>query len=135
MLRPGEKLFTLTAFPTLGCPDSLDLPRNKTASLRGPVANSEYVPDEIINLHIRFPTLTKNIRERRGSNVDMRTPIFKDRFTAKSIQDIKMDAMCFGMGCSCLQVTFQACSVDQARYLYDALAVVSSIAVTINDFF
>jgi glutamate--cysteine ligase catalytic subunit len=42
---------------------------------------------------------------------------------------IYMDAMCFGMGCSCLQVTFQACSVEEARRLYDQLAVISPIMV------
>lgn len=42
---------------------------------------------------------------------------------------IYLDCMCFGMGCSCLQVTFQACSVEEARRLYDQLAVVSPIMV------
>ena len=34
---------------------------------------------------------------------------------------IYMDSMGFGMGCSCLQVTFQAPNIHKARYLYDAL--------------
>lgn len=42
---------------------------------------------------------------------------------------IYLDCMCFGMGCSCLQVTFQACSVEEARRLYDQLAVLSPIMV------
>lgn len=46
---------------------------------------------------------------------------------------IYMDAMCFGMGCSCLQVTFQACSVEEARRLYDQLAVVAPIMVSIHE--
>ena len=31
---------------------------------------------------------------------------------------IYMDSMGFGMGCCCLQVTFQACSIHEARAIY-----------------
>jgi len=40
-----------------------------------------------------------------------------------------MDCMCFGMGCSCLQVTFQACNIDEARTLYDQLVPMAPIMV------
>ena len=33
---------------------------------------------------------------------------------------IYMDAMPFGMGCSCLQMTYETQSVNHARYLYDS---------------
>ena len=42
---------------------------------------------------------------------------------------IYMDCMGFGMGCSCLQVTFQACDIDEARHLYDQLACVCPVMV------
>lgn len=42
---------------------------------------------------------------------------------------IYMDAMGFGMGCCCLQLTFQACNVDEARRMYDALTPVGPILV------
>lgn len=42
---------------------------------------------------------------------------------------VYMDTMGFGMGCCCLQVTFQACNINEARCLYDQLAPVSPIAV------
>ena len=32
-----------------------------------------------------------------------------------------MDSMAFGMGCSCLQVTFETQTVNHARYLHDQL--------------
>lgn len=44
---------------------------------------------------------------------------------------IYMDCMGFGMGCSCLQVTFQACDIDEARHLYDQLAVVCPVMVRV----
>ncbi len=40
---------------------------------------------------------------------------------------IHMDAMAFGMGCCCLQITFQAWNVDEARRVYDALVPVAPI--------
>ena len=42
---------------------------------------------------------------------------------------IYMDCMGFGMGLSCLQVTFQACDIDEARHLYDQLAVICPMMV------
>lgn len=40
-----------------------------------------------------------------------------------------MDAMGFGMGCCCLQITFQAWDVGEARTVYDALVPVAPIMV------
>ncbi|KAJ1503128.1 hypothetical protein HMI55_000622 [Coelomomyces lativittatus] len=40
--------------------------------------------------------------------------------------------MCFGMGCSCLQVTLQASQLCEARTLYDQLAVIAPIALALS---
>lgn len=45
---------------------------------------------------------------------------------------IYMDAMGFGMGCCCLQVTFQACNIQEARLLYDQLAVVAPLVLALS---
>ena len=99
-------------------------------------------------------TLTANIRRRRGSKVAMNMPIFFDTKTPKPFIDpaipwdrelfpgdreakdgaalpdhIYMDSMGFGMGCSCLQITFQASNVDEARRVYDSLIPVGPIMV------
>lgn len=42
---------------------------------------------------------------------------------------IYLDAMGFGMGCCCLQLTFQACDVADARRMYDGLIPVGPILV------
>lgn len=42
---------------------------------------------------------------------------------------IYMDAMGFGMGCCCLQLTFQACNIQEARTLYDQLTPLCPIMV------
>ena len=45
---------------------------------------------------------------------------------------IQMDAMAYGMGCCCLQVTFQARDIDESRHLYDHLAVLSPIMLALT---
>ena len=53
---------SITAFPLLGV-GNFTIPKMKTM---GKTALSKYVPDECINKHPRFATLTANIRKRRG---------------------------------------------------------------------
>lgn len=45
---------------------------------------------------------------------------------------VYMDAMGFGMGCCCLQLTFQACNIEEARTLYDQLTPLCPIMVSQN---
>lgn len=46
--------------------------------------------------------------------------------------NIYMDAMGFGMGCSCLQITFQAYNLEEARRVYDALVPVGPIMLALT---
>jgi glutamate--cysteine ligase catalytic subunit len=45
---------------------------------------------------------------------------------------IHMDAMAFGMGCCCLQITFQAQDVEESRFIYDQLAVLAPIMMALT---
>mmetsp|Transcript_44286 Transcript_44286/g.134899 ORF Transcript_44286/g.134899 Transcript_44286/m.134899 type:complete len:254 (-) Transcript_44286:1183-1944(-) len=45
---------------------------------------------------------------------------------------IHMDAMAFGMGCCCLQITFQAKDLDESRFIYDQLAVMAPIMMALT---
>ena len=45
---------------------------------------------------------------------------------------IYMDSMGFGMGCSCLQLTFQATNINEARNLYDQLVPISPILLALT---
>lgn len=44
---------------------------------------------------------------------------------------IYMDAMGFGMGDPCLQATFQAYDLEEAQHLYDELASITPIMVSV----
>ncbi|XP_055786377.1 glutamate--cysteine ligase catalytic subunit-like isoform X2 [Salvelinus fontinalis] len=148
VLNKNETLATITSFPRLGCPGFTQPEYNPTPVEKG-VSKSLFFPDEAINGHPRFSTLTRNIRHRRGEKVVINVPIFKDKctpspFVEKFPEDdgeaaraalpdhIYMDAMGFGMGNCCLQVTFQACSIEEARYLYDQLATFCPIVMALS---
>ncbi|GAA5821113.1 hypothetical protein JCM10212_002983 [Sporobolomyces blumeae] len=153
-MKPNEIPVTLTSFPRLGAPGVFTDPYHKPG---GGVARSLFLPDEVINQHVRFPTLTANIRRRRGSKVAINMPIYVDDETPRPFVDptvprdrndwpedanaregaalddhIYLDAMGFGMGCCCLQITFQACSVSEARRMYDAFVPVGPIMLALT---
>ncbi|VUC20231.1 unnamed protein product [Clonostachys rosea] len=149
-----EYPITLTTFPRIGSPGQFTFPYYPTG---GPKLRSQFVPDEIANPHIRFPTLAANIRSRRGRKVQVNVPIFHDVNTPKPWKDptvnydlhqwpedddvrngaapdeyIHMDAMAFGMGSCCLQITFQAKSITEGRQLYDQLSPLGPIMLALT---
>lgn len=144
----GETVLSIVTFPRLGCPN-FTYPNFKPTPGKG-ISSSLFFPDQaVFQGHPRFRTLTQNIRERRGSKVAINVPIFKDVKTpspfiekfpdvegegakAAKVDHIYLDAMGFGMGMSCLQMTFQACSINEARYLYDQLAAVTPIVMALS---
>ncbi|KAL5528478.1 GSH1 [Sanghuangporus sanghuang] len=154
-LKAHEIPITFTSFPRLGAPGVFTEPYFDPADAVS--SHSLFLPQEITNPHARFPTLTANIRSRRGSKVAINLPLFFDSKTPKPFIDptvpwdrsiyaedaeakngaalpdhIYMDAMGFGMGCCCLQLTFQACNVPEARKLYDAFVPLGPIMLALT---
>jgi glutamate--cysteine ligase catalytic subunit len=145
---------TLTTFPRLGCREDFISPYYPPS---GPALRSQFVPDEIANPHIRFPTLAANIRSRRGRKVELNVPVFHDKNTPVPFKDptvnydlhkwpedddvrngaakddcVYMDAMAFGMGSCCLQITFQAKNIREGRTLYDQLSPLGPIMLALT---
>ncbi|KAJ2338435.1 glutamate--cysteine ligase, partial [Coemansia sp. RSA 2618] len=146
-------ILSIGSYPQLGSGDFLEPPHKAN----GQFSRSLFLPDEVINPHPRFSTLAGNIRERRGSKVQINMPVFHDLETPRPFVDpaipydrslfpgdkeakegaalpdhIYMDAMGFGMGCCCLQITLQAPNVNQARRLYDQLATVGAVMMSLS---
>ncbi|KAI0049977.1 glutamate-cysteine ligase catalytic subunit [Auriscalpium vulgare] len=146
---------TFTSFPRLGVPGRFTKPYYDPADAVS--SHSLFLPEQITNPHARFPTLTANIRKRRGSKVAINLPIFVDTRTPRPFVDptipwqrniypedpeakngaaltdhIYMDAMGFGMGCCCLQLTFQGCSIEESRRLYDAFIPLGPIMLALT---
>ncbi|KAJ5965748.1 hypothetical protein N7481_012462 [Penicillium waksmanii] len=153
-MAPNESPITLTTFPRLGTKDDYIQPYYPPS---GPALRSQFVPDEIANPHIRFPTLAANIRTRRGRKVELNVPVFKDINTPSPFKDptvnydlhqwpedadvrngaakddhVYMDAMAFGMGSCCLQITFQAKNIPEGRKLYDQLSPLGPILLALT---
>lgn len=146
-LLPNEEVIGLTNFPMLGCVDFTKPTFKSGKQDYNPVSRSIFFPDEAISEHPRFSLLTRSIRERKGRKVSINIPIFKDEKTpspfiedfddeeareASKPDHIYMDCMGFGMGCCCLQLTFQACDLTEARFLYDQLAVLCPIMMSLS---
>ena len=144
---------TLTTFPLLGDRKSI----TPFYPPSGEKLRSQFVPDEIANPHIRFPTLAANIRARRGRKVELNVPVFHDQKTPWPFRDptvdydmhnwpedddvrngaakdncIYMDAMAFGMGSCCLQITFQAKNIQEGRTMYDQLSPLGPILLALT---
>ncbi|CAI7625080.1 unnamed protein product, partial [Penicillium glandicola] len=153
-MAPNEVPITLTTFPRLGTNDDYIQPYYPPS---GPALRSQFVPDEIANPHIRFPTLAANIRSRRGRKVELNVPVFHDTNTPRPFKDptvnydlhnwpedddvrngaakddhVYMDAMAFGMGSCCLQITFQAKNMTEGRRLYDQLSPLGPILLALT---
>ena len=188
VLLDDECAMTIVAFPTLGV-GQFTFPFTKPGGI---YAQSDCVSDKVINPHPRFWTLTGNIRERRGSKVDIRVPVYSggslkrrelgkskvkdddtlmfkfndeangvekqmlgrkdaqandtkvDSITSSNTNNVQktatsaqreyvtMDCMAFGMGCCCLQVTFQARDLTESLRLYDQLAVLAPILLALG---
>ncbi|MCJ1374498.1 Zn finger-containing GTPase- Activating Protein for ARF [Loxospora ochrophaea] len=153
-MEANEFPITLTTFPRLGTGDDYISPYFPTSGDKG---RSQFLPDEIANPHIRFPTLAANIRARRGAKVEINVPVFKDENTPSPFKDptvnydlhdwpedddvrngavkedhIYMDSMAFGMGSCCLQITFQAKNITEGRRLYDQLSPLGPIMLALT---
>ena len=61
-------------------------------------------------------------------------PRFLDSKTPKDAPRVieGLDAMAYGMGCCCLQVTFQARDATEARYCYDQLAALAPVMLALT---
>ena len=89
----GVVPLSLAVFPLLGVGRG-DASAPHTAP-GGPFSASAYIGDALISPHPRFGALTANIRARRGSNVDIRVPLYIDARTVRApvrfITDARFD--------------------------------------------
>ncbi len=146
----GLVITSLANVPSMGTPNHInfdDADQNQHVrenlddlSRINDASKSVYTVDKSINPHPRFSGLVKSIRERRGEKVDIRVPIYKDEKTNLTTPtkdepypgDIHMDAMAFGMGQCCLQITYECQTINHARYLHDQLIPFAGIMAALS---
>jgi len=150
LLHEDELCISISSFPRLGCPGFTSPPTFPDPEHS--FTRSLFWPSDVTFMgHPRFARLSNNIRERRGEKVAINIPIYKDENTpspfvedlaalgdtgasaaAAKPDHVYMDAMGFGMGLCCLQLTFQATDVREARSLYDQLAPLCPIMLALT---
>lgn|SRR3990167_789902 len=125
----------------MGVGDYTEPPRSP-AWVQGssPFTKSLFIQDFVINPHPRFGALSANIRKRRTKTVDINVPLFHDantkapqygvEYQENPTEDVStpppgalpdhiyMDAMAFGMGCCCLQVSFVFFTFSHKIFLF-----------------
>jgi glutamate--cysteine ligase catalytic subunit len=73
-----------------------------------------------------------NVDPAKRSTDDSAFMTFAEAQKTTAGREIIMDSAAFGMGCCCLQVTLQASDLSESRYLYDQLAVMAPIMLSLT---
>jgi len=110
--------------------NQMDKAKNEELTLYSPVTSSSSESSDTESIYCH--SLDESIPE------VIKTPSRKINYTLPEVIEpakedhVYLDCMCFGMGCSCLQVTFQASDIQEARFIYDALAPVTPILLALS---
>ena len=148
LAKPDTEFLSLPCVPKMGSKHFLkelhvdDLGMSKLIE-KNVFSNSPYMDDRIINPHPRYGTFTRNVRMRRGENPQITAPIYKDTKTdMEAVTEdeplaghIHLDCFAFGMGLGCLQCTFLAKDITEARWAYDQFHMLTPIFVSIFSVF
>lgn len=158
LLGLNESCMTFSTFPLLGCPN-FTWPISPTTPGRG-ITTSMFFPDNaVFQGHPRYAASIINNRQRRQSRCGSHIPIYVDKNTPQPFVDSfgqyamvcedtdsvdelvsvsrfsKSDHIYLegiGASCSCLQVTFQARNLDEARRLYDQLTPITPLMLALS---
>ncbi|TYJ53384.1 hypothetical protein B9479_005984 [Cryptococcus floricola] len=149
-LEPSEVLVTVTSWPRMGVTDTPFTQAPADMDFDGSSGKGTQNVDKLLTNthHPRFRSLHDSIQQRRGRPIDIRVPLFIDKQThtegpqasarhngdcnPSDVPTIQMDAVSYGLGCCGLQVTSQASSIDQARYVHDAMVVIAPIMLALT---
>lgn len=104
------------------------------------ISKSEYMADEMINDHPRYPASAKNVRNRRGEKPWISAPIYPDIITdlvnvlpgEREPGKIHLDSVTFGSGVCSLQVTLGTSDMSEARWLYDQFHIFTPIWLALS---
>lgn len=113
--------------------------------------HSAFIDDDIWSNYSRWKSVARNIRARRGRNIEMKLPVFRDLHTPWPWTDPTVpksqgwgiescppsncvigDHGIFSVGSCALQVTLQAKNLREARYLHDQLSVIGPVMLALT---
>ncbi|KAG9041516.1 hypothetical protein FS837_012152, partial [Tulasnella sp. UAMH 9824] len=141
--KPTHVPVTLTVYPRVGVPDVFTEPHR----VRTTEDTSLFLPEEAVtSTDPKYTTIAQGVDARRGHKPIINLPVFRDTNTPQPFRDptvppestevlldhILLDAVSFGPGCCCLQVTMQAADIEEARFLYDSLIPITPIMLALT---
>ncbi|KAG9094802.1 hypothetical protein FRC06_010476 [Ceratobasidium sp. 370] len=134
-LEPHEVAVTLTSYPRLGVQDIFTEPALDPANAAP--SHSTFLAERITTPHPRYRTIDTNTpRPFNDPTIPWNRNVYpEDREAqdgAAKPDHIYLDALGFGAGCCCLQVTFQASDINDARRIYDALIPIAPILMALT---
>ena len=130
MTPSGVFPLTMTSFPLLGVGSSFTEPHIQIPEHSQKLTLSNCIPDELVTPEGRYIAGLCITRDRSGLPISIQVPIYQDLNTKDSIMNL--DCSVFGLGMCCLQTTFQADNIDEARFMYDQLTVLAPIFLSLS---
>eukprot|EP00405_Crypthecodinium_cohnii_P023776 CAMPEP_0206492154 /NCGR_PEP_ID=MMETSP0324_2-20121206/45762_1 /ASSEMBLY_ACC=CAM_ASM_000836 /TAXON_ID=2866 /ORGANISM="Crypthecodinium cohnii, Strain Seligo" /LENGTH=599 /DNA_ID=CAMNT_0053974161 /DNA_START=199 /DNA_END=1994 /DNA_ORIENTATION=+ len=152
-IDPTLDILTLAAFPLLGVPNCTS--PHAEPSPDGQISKSLMCPDEVTSPHPRYQTFTANYVKRKGCKVGAFIPRDnikpEQRLTPEQVvmkpfelddqgsreRDpvpgyIYIDSQAFGGGQCCMQATFLAPNLEDARFLTDQFLVLGPLFLALS---
>ncbi|KAG9017095.1 hypothetical protein FRB90_001776 [Tulasnella sp. 427] len=141
--KPNHVPLTLTVYPRVGVSDVFTEPHRVLST----DDKSMFLPEKAVtSIDPKYKAIADGIDSRRGHKPMIHLPVFRDSNTPRPFKDptvpsddtdllpehILLDAVSFGPGCCCLQVTMQAADIDQARILYDSLIPIAPLMLALT---
>lgn len=128
-------LFGMSTLPTVGTELYFVNEHNRINEMKNrknmnKLSKSDFFLDSTITNHSRFKNLVNNTRERKGEKSMIKIPLYKDIKTSK--KNIFLDHFGFGMANTCVQITYSCKNMDEARFLYDQLHVISPFMMSVS---
>lgn len=116
---------------------------------------SFYFPDNAINSHPRFLSFLKNISTRRGRPIEGYIATMRDTCNKSNkisilgrksqsgesaneenfsdfVPTILIDSMGQGMGCTCIQFTYQLENIEMAKFIFDQLTIFAPLLMRLT---
>ncbi|XP_071843982.1 glutamate--cysteine ligase catalytic subunit-like [Apostichopus japonicus] len=135
-----DTCMTIASFPRNGCKGGI-IPRKYVNSAT--VVSQDHIieAEELVSLFPRYRATMVNSTKRRGEQVMINVPVFKDKNTdlgkvsdheAAKPGHIVLDFPILGIGVAALQVTVQGSDIEEAKYIHDQFVPLSPIMMPVS---
>ncbi|PIK50773.1 putative glutamate--cysteine ligase catalytic subunit isoform X2 [Apostichopus japonicus] len=135
-----DACLTLSSFPRNGCKGAR-IPRKHVNSPTSALQDLIIATEELICPFPRYGAVIRNPEKRRGTEVAINVPVFKDENTdlsqvseheAAKPGHVVLEVAVLGIGVAALQVTVQGSDLKEAKYIHDQFVPLSPIMMPVS---